>query len=79
MDVNLLDAIKDKFIFDDVEYVVFKNTFAPEDDRSKLLLIGEVRNDNNRKKIVPIYNEEEYDEVSDYYLSLKSAFLRESE
>ena len=76
MDINLKDAIYDKFIYDNKEYVVFNNRASANGKLQNYLVIGSVSIVDGKKEIEPIYYEDLYKEVAEYYLRLKSAYLK---
>ena len=76
MDINLTidGAIYDTFAYEDNQIVVFNNRQSNDAKLSNLLMLGKVIHIPNGSVIMPV-NEDEYDDIANYYLSLKSAFL----
>lgn len=75
--MQLKNIIYDSFIMDGCEYVVLNNRLISDSSLSDKLLIGEVLVVDGVKEVRPLYDEELYDIAADYYLLLKSAYLKE--
>ena len=75
MSLIVSDNIYDKFVMNNIEYVVLNNRLSANEELNKKLLIGQVNiGGDNIKEIIPIRDDEMYDEILEYYLTLKSAF-----
>jgi len=69
----------DYFIYDDQEIVVISNKNSPNDKIRDFLIFCKIIRSHLKSEIVPVHDEEEYDELLSYYLDLKTAFLKEEE
>ena len=76
--INITDLIYDSFVYDNSYIVVLNTVDELDSDLNKRLLLGRVQHSENDSEVVPLY-EEEYDDVLEYYLQLKSAFLKSEE
>ena len=69
----------DYFIYDDQEIIVISNKNSDNEKIKDLLIFGKIIRSHLKSEIVPVHDEEEYDEILKYYSNLKSAFLKEEE
>ncbi len=73
LDLTIEGAIYDKFAYGEDEIVVLNNRNS-EDEFKNLLLLGKVVNTSIGNFIYPV-SKDKYDEIAEYYLNLKEAFL----
>lgn len=80
MKLNALiqDAIYDMFAYEEDDIVVLNNRNSEDENFKKLLLLGKVVNTSLGNVIYPI-SKDKYDEIAEYYLNLKNAFLMGAE
>lgn len=69
----------DYFIYDDQEIVVINNKNSDNEKLRGLLIFGKIIRSHLNSEVVPVHDEEEYDELLNYYSDLKNAFLKEEE
>lgn len=68
--------IYDYFVYDNRLIAVLDNKDSVTDDFKHLLLLAEVKDFDFGKMLVSL-SEEDYEEIKEYYLELKSAYLKE--
>lgn len=78
IDLTVEGAIYDIFAYDNEEIVVFNNRNSDNEEFRNLLLLGRIVHSPFGNKVHPV-DAEEYDKIADYYLTLKSVFLKQEE
>ena len=69
----------DYFVYNDQEIIVVSNKNSDNEKIKDLLIFGKILRSYLKSEVVPLHDEEEYDEILKYYLNLKSAFSKEEE